>query len=75
MFGDCRQDALSDDQAVAEGAHLYRISPDSFTLVNQARQMPEYAVGRGGLAADPITNRAIWVAPTGVFVEEAAVAP
>ena len=69
--------ALSSDGhlLVAEGTHLYRISPDSFTLVNQARQMPEYAVGRGGLAADPITNRTIWVAPTGVYVEEAAVAP
>jgi hypothetical protein len=56
---------------VAESTRLYQISPEDFDVVTQARL--EHPVKRGGLMADPVTGRAIWLSPAGVFVERGLV--
>jgi len=52
---------------VAEGIHLYSISPEEFEVGSQLRL--EHRVGRGGLAADPATGRTLWVSSAAFFVE------
>ena len=52
---------------VAEGIHLYSISPEEFEVGSQLRL--EHQVGRGGLAADPATGRTLWVSSAAFFVE------
>jgi hypothetical protein len=58
---------------VAESTRLYQISPEDFDVVTRARL--EHPVKRGGLVADPVTGRAIWLSPAGVFVERGLVTP
>ncbi len=52
---------------VAEGIHLYSISPEQFEVCSQSRL--EHPVGRGKLAADQATGRILWVNSAAFFVE------
>jgi DNA-binding beta-propeller fold protein YncE len=58
--------AISPDShlLVAEGPHLYRISPEDFSVAILAQLGKQ--VRRGGLVADPATGRVFWIDPAGL---------
>ncbi len=60
--------ALSSDGRllIAEGTHLYQISPEDFDVISETRL--ENPVERGGLVADVATGQAVWLGPSGIFI-------
>lgn len=53
---------------VAEGAHLYQISSQDFSVISLAQPGPEYPAGPVELAVDPATGHIVWLDTTGAFI-------